>query len=105
MGTMYERLFPDAVLILLCSENRIGLVLVEPEPLAPRVSLGLVLPEDVVAALVEHTPADELIDVFAGLEGGVELDEGLGPEQSAVQLRVDRRRDLKIGRASCRERV
>lgn len=60
---------------------------------SPAVRIGLVPPEDVVTALVEHAPGDEFVHVLTRLEGRVELDERLGPQQATAELGVDSRGD------------
>ncbi len=60
--------------------DRIGLVAVQPQLFARVVRL-LILPEDAGAFLVQDALRDQLVDGLARLEGGVELYEGVGPEQ------------------------
>jgi hypothetical protein len=45
---------------------------------------------------VEHTPLRQRRDGLAGLEGGVEVDQGIGPEAPTSQFRVDEVVDLRV---------
>jgi hypothetical protein len=53
--------------------------------------------EDVQAVGVEQAVSDERRHRGAGREGGVELDEGVGPEASALKLVGDEALDLVVG--------
>jgi hypothetical protein len=54
---------------------------------------GLVATEDLRAAVVEQPVRDELVDRSSGLEGRVQLDYRVRPEQSLFELTVDVLRD------------
>jgi len=60
-----------------------GLVAVKPEGDA-RVIGAFASAEDAFAFAVENAFIDQLVDPVAGFEGGVELDERIGPEQAVV---------------------
>jgi len=62
------------------------LVAVEAQGLSVRVARGLVAAEDAGALGLEDALGDEPVDGLAGLEGRVELDEGVGPEKPGLQL-------------------
>jgi len=59
------------------------------QPDRPAEVVGVVLgPEDAAAVCVEHAGVAELVDGPARLEGGIELEERLRPEQAAIHLFV-----------------
>jgi hypothetical protein len=43
-------------------------------------------PEGVTAGLVKHAIVDQLIDRLDHLQSGIQLDEGLGPEEALIEL-------------------
>ncbi len=66
----------------------LGLVAVREQRLPVALRLGLDA-EDAAALGVQDAPRDQVVDGRARLEGGVELDEGLGPEDAGLELAVD----------------
>src|SRR4051794_38181779 len=54
----------------------------------PAIDRVLAPPEDPAALLVQQPALDELVDEAAGLEAGIELDQGLRPQRPGGQLRL-----------------
>jgi hypothetical protein len=79
-------------------------VAVEPERTAAGVRLGLD-PKDPPAFGVKEPRLDQLVDPLPRLEGGVELDQRLGPEQPGVELVVHEHADPRIADADERPDV
>ncbi len=81
----------DVALALPRCEDRFFLVTVEtePAPFALDLVAVLVAPEDLRTPRVQHAALDEFVDPASRLEGGIQLDEGLGPEQPFVEEPVD----------------
>ena len=65
--------------------------------LAPRILVGLVLPEDLLRKRVQATAADQFVHGGARLEGGIQPDPGIRPEQPPVEGVVHRASDSLIG--------
>jgi hypothetical protein len=83
-----------------------GLLLVAVQPQRPAGVIGIRLDaEDPAAAPVEDALGDQIIDPGAGLEGGVELDEGIGPEPVPIELGPNGGGDPRVGTRSRAERA
>jgi hypothetical protein len=68
--------------------DSLGLVAMKPEGDA-RVIGAFARAEDACTFAVEYALFDQIVDPIACLEGGVELYEGVGPEQAVVEASPD----------------
>jgi hypothetical protein len=71
-------------------------VAVQPKQLAVGLLWGLAASEDLPAAFVEQVFADEVVDRPARLEGGVELDDRVRPEEAGLELLIHALADLLV---------
>ena len=82
----------DVVVPCESSSNALDLVPVKPERRTDRAVLALVA-EDVDALGVEIAQVDQLLKRLAHLEGGIELNQRVGPQKAAVHLFTDQLMD------------
>ena len=80
----------DVVLTGARCTDGLGLVAVEPEWLPGAAGVGLLADaEDPAAFGVQEPLTDEVVDLTAGLERGVQLERRVGPQQALVEIMLD----------------
>ena len=80
----------DVVLAGARGADGVGLVAVQPQRLAGAAGLGLLADAEDPAALgVQEPLTDEVVDLTARLERGIQLERRIGPQQALVEIMLD----------------